>query len=200
MLDPQHRHLELVLNAQQHPTKSLLRLVVQARRRLVKQQERRLHRQRASQAHDFLTRIWQLTRWRVGHDGKVEKIEHRLDRVALDPVLAPHRPPVQGVEQRMYLEVGVPPEHHVVTDGQISKQLRVLKRARHAGRGNLVNGPAGQVQRSQSNAAGSWPVKAAHTIEQAGFASAIRTDQRHQLSGADIQVDVVQRGAHTAKT
>ena len=199
MLDPQHRDAEFVLNAQQHPTKSSLRLVVQARGRLVKEQQRRLHRQRASQAHEFLTRIWQFTRGRVGHDGRGPENRASAGSRRVGPGARDGRVPSTGRRTAVHLEVGVPPEHHVVSDGQTAEQFRVLKRARHTSRGDLVDGPAGQVQSSQSNAAVGWPMKAAHAIEQAGFASAIRTDQRHQFASVDIQVDVVQRG-DTAKT
>ena len=37
-------------------------------------------------------------------------------------------------------------------------------------------------------------MKAIYTIQQACFASAIWTDQRHQLAGVNIEVDVAQRG------
>jgi hypothetical protein len=70
----------------------------------------------------------------------------------------------------------------IVQDRHLREQLAVLERAREPEPRDLVRRAAGDVVAAQADRALA-AVDAAHAIEHAGLAGAVRADEREQLAG-----------------
>jgi hypothetical protein len=81
----------------------------------------------------------------------------------------------------------------VADDGRALEGLQVLEGARGADRGGDVRPLAGDLVALQDDRAlGGWQDAGDH-VERRRLARAIGTDERHDLAGLDVQVEVVQR-------
>jgi hypothetical protein len=82
---------------------------------------------------------------------------------------------------------------HVLEHGHLLEQPQVLERARDAAQRGAARIDAGERLAAQLDRAGVGREVAGDQVEQRGLAGAVRTDQRGDDAGRQVEVDVVRR-------
>ncbi len=191
VLDPDHGGAELVLDAQDEARQVLPFVAVEPGGRLVEHEQRGLERQRAREADDLLDAERKSRDGRVPIALELDEFDDALDRLAVTDLLAPDAGKEQHLGQRIGADAGVAAGQEVVEHRHLREQLAVLEGAREAEPRDLVRLAAGNVRAAEVDFSLA-PIDAAHAVEHAGLAGAVRPDQREQLAGVDRERHAVE--------
>lgn len=94
--------------------------------------------------------------------------------------------------------MGVPGQHQVIQHRQAAEKLYILESARDLQLGHPVRRRMGQPVVTVYNGAPGGMIKTGHTVQKAGFAGAIGTDDRGNQAWFDLHADIGQ-GIEAAK-
>src|SRR2546430_3182891 len=112
---------------------------------------------------------------------ELDELDDALDRLAVAHFLAPNRPQKQHLGKGIGVNARVAPGQEIVEHRHLREQFAVLEGAGKAEPGDLVRLAPRDVTVAKPDLALAV-VDAAHAIEHAGLAGAVRTDQRKQLA------------------
>src|SRR6185503_3688026 len=193
MLDPDHRHVQFVLDAQDEAREILALRAVEAGRWLVEQHDSGLERKRTGKADDLLDPERQASDGRVAIAFELHQIDDALDRLAMRDFGAAYVRQEQHLGHRIGADARVTAGQQVVEHAHLREQLAVLERAGETEPGNLVRRASGNVLAAETDGAAA-AIDAADAVERAGLAGAIRADQRKQLARGNRKRYVVKHG------
>src|SRR3954447_5650043 len=169
-------HVHLVVQAPEPVAQLLAHLGVEGAEGLVEEQDGRLHRQRPSEGHALALAARELGREPIGQMVEVHELEqfaHALAHLGLGPL------------------ADLQPERHVLGHGEVLEGGVVLEDEADVA---LLGRQVGRIGAFDGDLAGVGGLEARDDAQQRRLAPAARAEQRGQLTGGDVERDVVDRG------
>src|SRR6266571_5879263 len=191
VLDEQYRDSLLVADAV-HEVDELRRLLrVHAGGRLVEQHPLRIERECASYLETALVAVGQVAGVLVVHLADSHELEQVAGRAVRSALLVTLPRQAEHRARDARAQVRVHRDHDVLFGGHQVEQSDVLECAGQAQRGDLVRGPAGDIDVAEIDAAGGRPVQAGEHVEERRLAGTVRADQAHDGALGNIECHVV---------
>ena len=193
VLDPDHRHVQFMLDAQDEAREVLALLAVEAGRRLVEQHDRGLERERAGKADNLLHTERQAADGGVAIALELDQLDDALDCLTMRDFGTPHAWQKQHFSDRICADARVAAGQQIIQHAHLRKKLAVLERSREAEPRDLMRRTPGNVLAAETDGAAA-AIDAADAVERAGLAGAVGADQREQLARGDRKRHVVEHG------
>ena len=160
---------------------------VEPRGRLVEQQDPGARSDRPRHAHQLLPAVGQGRGVAVGHVVEVERGQGRVDRRGVTVAAGPDQ-----VGEETQRAGGHRCHLTVLADGEVLEQFHRLPRAHHPGTGPPVRRQVGQVDTVEQDTAAVRD-ESRQGVDGGGLARPVRSDQAHELTRPDHQVDLGDR-------
>src|SRR5262245_46850942 len=186
VLDQDDGGAELVMHVEDEARHVLLLLDVHARHGFVQEKELRLRGEGARQLDALLQSVGQAPGGRLANRLDLQEIDDALHGRAVRELLAPGRPPVDGVEQEVPAHLEEPPRHDVVEHAHALEERHVLEGARDAKGGHVEGLEVGPVPSLEENASRPRMVEAADHVEKSCLPRPVRPDDGDDLALMDV--------------
>ena len=166
--------------------------------RLVEQQQFRGHGEGTAQFDALLDAVREHGNVRLAVLLDVEKLDDPLDDLAATGFFASSLAEAQHRRRGAVVKVLMAPQHQVVENRELRKQLDVLERACHPEIGDLVRFEAEEVAPLEPNRPLLRVIHAADAVEDRSLAGAVGTDDGEYLAATNGERHAVDR-LHTGK-
>src|SRR5262245_38800903 len=115
--------------------------------------------------------------------------------LAEEPVLlAPEaRKSEQSFRERITV-MRVKPGHHVLEHAHLPKQFGILECSRDPSPRELMARQRGNARAEECDSSLGWNIESGDQVQEAGFAGAVRSDQRVDPAALDVEADIVDGG------